>query len=113
MVKAKLETLDLDAGAIQNEMTRTGTVVRRRAREFGRFVADAAADTRITAQIEAELIRDSELSAWDVSVGTVDGRVTLSGEVTSTEQIGRAILLAYETPGVQEVTSTLTVSEQP
>ena len=113
ILDAKLEALQLDPAAIREEMTRTGQVVRRKAREFGQAVAEAAADTRITAEIKAELLHDSDLSAWDVSVTTTDGHVTLSGAVTSTEQIGRAILLSYETPGVREVTSVLQVKEKP
>ena len=58
------------------------------------------------------LLRDPELSAWDVSVTTTDGHVILSGDVTSTEKIGRAILLSYETPGVRDVTSVLQVRER-
>ena len=111
IVDAKLEALELDPAEIREEMTRTGQVVRRKAREFGQAVAEAAADTRITAEIKAELLRDPKLSAWDVSVTTTDGHVTLSGDVTSTEQIGRAILLSYETPWVREVTSVLQVKE--
>ncbi len=108
---AKLEALELDPAEIQEEMIRTGQVVRRKAREFGQAVAEAAADARITTEIKAALLRDPELSAWDVSVTTTDGHVILSGDVTSTEQVGRAILLSYETPGVREVTSVLQVEE--
>ena len=81
----------METGKIQEEMARTGEVVRRRARELGAVVADAAADTRITTEIKAALLRDPDLSAWNVSVSTTDGRVTLFGDVTSTAQIGRAI----------------------
>ena len=109
ILDAKLEALELDPTKMREEMTRTGQVVRRKAREFGQAAAEAAADTRITAQIKADLLRDPGLSAWDVSVTTTDGHVILSGDVTSTEQIGRAILLSYETPGVREVTSVLRV----
>ena len=108
---AKLEALELDPAEIQEEMIRTGQVVRRKAREFGQAVAEAAADARITTEIKAALLRDPELSAWDVSVTTTDGHVILSGDVTSTEQVGRAILLSYETPGVREVTSVFQVEE--
>ena len=111
ILDAQLEALNLDTGKIQEEMARTGEVVRRRARELGAVVADAAADTRITTEIKAALLRDPDLSAWNVSVSTTDGRVTLFGDVTSTAQIGRAIFLAYETPGVEEVTSTLRAQE--
>lgn len=112
VLNAKMEALELDPGKINNEMTRTGQVVRRRTREFGQIVAEATADARITTAIKTSLLRDPELSAWDISVSTTDGRVTLSGKVRSAEHIGRAILVAYETAGVSEVLSTLRVAEQ-
>lgn len=109
ILSAKMQALDLQTEAVRAEMRQTGTVVRRKAREFGRAVADAAVDARITTEIKAKLVGDSELSAWDISVSTSEGRVTLSGEVTSTEQVAKAILLAYETSGVREVVSTLRI----
>ena len=112
ILDAKLEALELDPVKINDEMTRTGRVVRRRTRELGQIVAEAAIDARITASIKASLLRDPELSAWDISVSTTDGRVTLSGNVHSAEQSGRAILVAYQTDGVREVLSTLRVTEQ-
>ena len=111
-VGRRLEALELDPRRIDDEMTRTGQVVRRRTQELGQIVAEATADLRITAAIKAQLLRDPELSAWDISVSTTDGRVTLSGTVRSAEHVGRAILLAYDTAGVHEVLSTLRVAEQ-
>jgi hyperosmotically inducible protein len=107
--KAKLEALDLDTGAIKEEIGRTGQVVRRKARELTEPVADAAVDARITAAIKLKLARDRELSARQISVSTAKGRVTLAGAVASPELIGRAVLLAMETDGVREVESNLQV----
>jgi osmotically-inducible protein OsmY len=102
-----LEALELRAGDISREMADTGKVVRRRARDLGVVVADATADARITAAIKAKLAADPALSALDISVDTTGGRVTLAGKVASTELIGRAMALALETSGVDEVVSTL------
>lgn len=107
-----MDALELDPERITDEMARTGQVVRRRTRELSQFVAEATADARTTAAIKPSLLRDPELSAWDISVSTTDGRVTLSGNVASPEHIGRAILVAYETANVHEVISTLRVAEQ-
>ena len=74
---------------------------------MGEAVKDVAVDARITATIKARLLKEPQLSAWDISVSTTDGRVTLAGSVSSHDLIGRAILLAYETDGVREVVSTL------
>jgi len=94
---------------ISNELARTGIVIRQKAREAGQALSDATADTRITAAIKAKLVRDPDLSAWNISVSTADGVVTLSGTGTSTGNIGKAILLAMETDGVRQVISTLRV----
>ena len=105
--KAKLESLDLRPEQISEELARTGKVVRRRARDLGDQVADAATDVRITTSIKAKLALDSELSAQSISVTTSQRHVTLSGTVSSPEAIGKAIALALEIDGVQEVTSTI------
>ena len=107
----KLEALDLDADHIRGELERSRTIVRRKAREIGAVASDAAADTRITAEIKAKLATDAELSAWRISVSTTDGRVTLAGSVDSPALIGKAIMLALDTEGVREVASTLIVKQ--
>jgi osmotically-inducible protein OsmY len=108
-VAAKLEALELRAQDIREELERGGKVVRRKARDVGETVADAAADTAITAGIKAKLALDPDLSAAAITVNTTDGRVTLAGTVSSPEAIGKAVLLALETRGVREVVSTLQV----
>jgi osmotically-inducible protein OsmY len=108
-VAAKLEALELQADTIQDELKQTGKVVRRKARDVGTAVADAAAEAQTTAAIKAQLVADPQLSAWDISVSTSGGVVTLSGTVSSPELIGRAMLLALETKNVTQVISTLQV----
>ncbi|MFZ1910514.1 MAG: BON domain-containing protein [Burkholderiales bacterium] len=107
---AKLDALQLSADDIRDELKQTGEVVRRKAREIGQAATDAATDTRITAEVKRKLLADPALSALDVSVNTTSGRVTLSGKVSSADQIGKAMLLALETDGVREVVSTLQVT---
>ena len=106
---AKLEALQLGAADIREELKQTGEVVRRKAREIGLAATDTATDTRITTEVKRKLLADAELSALDVSVNTTGGRVTLSGKVSSADQVGKAMLLALETDGVREVVSTLQV----
>lgn len=110
--KAKLDAYHLNSDEINDELTRTGKVVRRQASDFGSAVADATSDTRITAAVKAKFALDRDLSAWSISVSTTDGRVTLAGNVSTHEQIGKAMLLALETDGVREVNSTLQVKSQ-
>ena len=106
-IEAKLVAWHLTGDDIQKELTDTGKVVRRQMSDFGAAVADAAGDAQITGKIKAKLALDKELSALGISVRTTDGRVTLAGNVTSSKQIGKAMLLALETDGVREVSSTL------
>jgi osmotically-inducible protein OsmY len=110
-IAAKLEALELRAQDIREELERGGKVVRRKARDLGEAVTDAAADTAITAEIKGKLAIDPELSAAAITVNTTDGRVTLAGTASSPEAIGRAVLLALETKGVREAVSTLQVKQ--
>ncbi|HEX3987877.1 MAG TPA: BON domain-containing protein, partial [Verrucomicrobiae bacterium] len=72
-------------------------------------ISDAAADARITAAIKAKLVGDPDLSAVAISVSTTDGCVTLSGSASSPDNIRKAMTLAYNTEGVNQVVSTLLV----
>jgi hypothetical protein len=104
---AKLEALDLRPEDIHKELVEQGKVLRRKARDMGEAVSDAALDTRATAIIKTKLAADPDLSALSISVATTGGRVTLSGTVASPELIGKALALALETEGVREVISTI------
>jgi osmotically-inducible protein OsmY len=109
MVDAKMTAWHLHGDDIKDELSRTGKVLRRQASEFGVAVANATSDAAITAKIKAKYTIDREISAFGISVNTTDGRVTLAGNVTSHQQIGKAMLIALETDGVREVNSTLQV----
>lgn len=108
-IQEKLRILDLRTNDFKDELARTGKIVRRKAREAGQALADATADARITGSIKAKLLGDRELSVLSISVNTTGGVVTLSGTVPTPEAISKAMLLAMETDGVQEVISTLQV----
>lgn len=108
-IQEKLRILDLRTNDFKDELARTGKIVRRKAREASQALADATADARITAAIKAKLLGDRELSALSISVNTTSGIVTLSGTVSTPEAISKAMLVAMETDGVQEVISTLQV----
>jgi len=107
---ARLGALELRADEIKKEMAETGKVVRRRARDLGDAIADAAADARITAAVKAKLATDPELPALGISVNTTAGRVTLAGAVAAPELVGKSVALALETEGVREVVATLQVT---
>jgi hyperosmotically inducible periplasmic protein len=111
-IKDKVGNISLRTEDIKEELARSGRVIRKKAAEVKTSVADATADTRVTAAIKAKLVADPDLSALSVSVNTTDGVVTLSGSVPSHEQIGRAMRLALETEGTREVISTLQVRQE-
>ena len=108
-MKAKLDTLDLRADEIKAELAKTGEVVRRKAQDIGEMAADAASDARAVTEIKAKYAEDSTLSVWKISVSCSHGHVTLSGTVSSPDDIGKAVALALEADGVRDVTSTLQV----
>jgi hyperosmotically inducible periplasmic protein len=108
-LQEKLKDLDLHSDDIKEELARTGTIVRRKAREAGQAISDGTADARTTAAIKTKLLGSRDLSSMSISVNTTDGIVTLSGSVSSPDDIGKAVLIALETDGVKEVVSTLQV----
>ncbi len=108
-LRAKLDTLDLNADQIKDELDRTGEVVHRKAQDIGEAAADATSDARAVAEIKAKYAMDPSLSVWKISVSCNQGHIKLSGTVSSPEDIGKAMALALEAHGVRDVTSTIRV----
>jgi osmotically-inducible protein OsmY len=111
-VRAKIDTLNLHDDEITNELASTGKVFRAKAHAAGAAIADAASDVRTVTEIKAKYAADTTLSAWSISVGCSQGHVTLSGTVSSPEDIGRAVALAWDADGVVDVTATLQVKSK-
>ena len=107
-IKDKLNEINVED--IKEELARTGTVIREKAKVAGQSIAGATANARITATVKTKLIGEPGLSAFNINVDTTDGLVTLSGKVNSDDQVARAINLALETDGVHKVVSTLQVA---
>lgn len=106
-VKEKVSEIRTDD--IKDELARTGKVIRQKAKQAGNAIADATADARITASIKGKYAVDRDLSALNISVNTTGGLVTLSGTVSAADLVAKAMNVALETEGVQEVISTLQV----
>jgi osmotically-inducible protein OsmY len=66
-------------------------------------------DTVITTKIKSAMLTDKQVSATDISVTTVKGRVLLSGYAKSPDERQRAEGIARETPGVKEVSNKIEV----
>jgi osmotically-inducible protein OsmY len=105
----KLRNWHLDRDSISDELAKTGKVIREKTSQAGKAVSDATADARVSGAIKAKLVKDPDLSAWDIHVSTTDGVVTLSGTVSSPDLIGKAMELALDTDGARQVISTLQV----
>src|SRR5271155_2737212 len=104
-IEDKIRNLRLGTNDIKDELARTGKVVREKAREAGQAIAAAVPDARITGTIKGKLVADRDLSALSISVNTTDGLVTLSGQVATPEDVGKAVMLALDVDGVKQVTS--------
>jgi hyperosmotically inducible protein len=102
----KLKEWKLTPADIQQDLAKTGEVVRSKTAEVGERLDDA----RVVAVIKAKYVLDSNLSALAISVECHDGEVTLGGTVKSAELIGRAVGLALDTHGVHNVVSRLKVA---
>ena len=105
-----LTALHLRSEDIEQELARTGQIVRRSVVDWASELAGAAEDARVTTAVKARLVTDRELAGTAIAVTTTNGSVTLAGTVGSTELIGRAVALAMGTRGVREVRSTLNVA---
>jgi hyperosmotically inducible protein len=68
-------------------------------------------DASLTAAVKAKLAADSTLSGLKINVDTLDGVVTLSGEVRSQADKDAAARLARETGGVREVNDRLVIGK--
>jgi hyperosmotically inducible periplasmic protein len=80
----------------------------------GRSAADstsnAVSDAAITAQVNAQLAKDPNLSAMTIDVDTSGGQVALHGTAPDASSKERATTLAHGVKGVQSVDNQLTVA---
>lgn len=74
-------------------------------------VGDAISDTTITTKIKAKLAADHIASAFNISVETNQGTVTLSGKAPNQEAVERTIYIVKDTDGVREVRNNLTIQD--
>jgi len=75
-------------------------------------VGDKMKDAAITTAVNAELARDSELSALRINVDTVSGRVVLQGVAPTPAARERATSLAAKVDGVASVDNQLRVDSK-
>lgn len=77
-------------------------------RSTGEVIDDAA----ITSSVKAKFAADPEVKAHEIDVDTVDGVVTLSGNIDDNATRDEAIQLARNTDGVRGVTDNLSIKSE-
>ncbi|MFQ5352856.1 MAG: BON domain-containing protein, partial [Candidatus Binatia bacterium] len=73
----------------------------------GQIVDDAG----IVVSIKTAFARDEDISVWDINVDSYDGVVTLYGKVPSRKVGRRAVKIAREVKGVDDVIDRLRVDD--
>jgi hyperosmotically inducible protein len=66
-------------------------------------------DTWITTKVKAELLATKDVSGLDIKVETVNGVVSLSGDVDTQAEVDRAVATARKVDGVTRVDNRLVV----
>ncbi|MBI3191710.1 MAG: BON domain-containing protein [Pedosphaera parvula] len=94
---------------IRRQLDRAGQVIKREGGALTERLDGATLDARIVTVIEAKYTLDRDLSAWDISVASTQGHVTLSGTVNEPDLVVRAVVMALDTAGVVDVKSALRV----
>jgi len=79
-------------------------------RDTLRLVKDSSQDTATTTKVKTALLLSKHVSAFDTTVATARGEVTLTGEVPTEEVKGLAAAIARDTSGVSAVHNNLTVN---
>jgi len=72
-------------------------------------VGCAQSDTGITTAVKGKLVADDLVKARQINVDTKDKVVTLTGEVRTQAEESRALQIARETKGVQDVIDQISV----
>ena len=66
-------------------------------------------DAAITTAVKTKFLADTSISGLKIDVDTMDGVVTLNGDVASKAEVDRAVSVARETDGVKRVVNKLRV----
>jgi len=80
------------------------------AKDAANTAKGAIDDATITAQVNAGLAKDPDLSALKINVDTVNGKVTLNGPAPSTVARDRAETIVKSVTGVTSVNNQLVVT---
>ena len=84
-----------------------GNAIKEAAQDTGQAISDSA----LTVKVKSALMADSKLKSLQISVDTIDGVVTLTGQVDSQEDSRAAAQVAGAVEGVKSLTNNLTVKD--
>lgn len=108
------QRLDQAIASTEKQAEQVGQAVQRQAEaarsaagEMAQKVESKVEDAAITASVNAELAKDSKLSALRIDVDTVDGRVALRGKAPDAASRERATQLTLTVKGVRSVDNRL------
>jgi hyperosmotically inducible protein len=76
----------------------------------GKTVAARVDDASVTTRVRTALLNDPEIKAQSISVDTVQGVVTLSGNVRTAQERDKAVAVARRASGVADVKSALQIA---
>jgi hyperosmotically inducible protein len=96
----------------QANATEAGRDMKDAAKSTADNVGNKVDDARITTSVNAELAKDSSLSAVKINVDTDGGRVALKGSAPSESARERATVLASNVSGVVSVDNQLTIDRK-
>ena len=95
----------VNVGRAREAGARVGGAVAEGANEAQRVAADAA----LTAKIKSKMLLDDKIDAAAINVDTANRVVRLTGLVGSADERERAVQLARETEGVEQVVDQLAI----
>ena len=109
-VDGAVAKVEKKADEVQADMRAAGEKAKNNTAGAMDTVAAKAKDAVITSSVNAELAKDSQLSALRINVDTVEGRVALRGTAPDAASKERATTLAQRVDGVKAVDNQLTVA---
>jgi osmotically-inducible protein OsmY len=101
--------MQADASRGMDQAKQAGRDMAQDAKSATDKAGDKVADAVITTSVNAELAKDSSLSALKINVDTANGRVALRGTAPSEAARERATQLASNVKGVVSVDNQLSV----
>lgn len=92
--------------SVQNELRVTGNQ-----QTVGERLSQDAGDAALTARVKTRLLTSRNTSGLAINVDTENDVVTLNGEVETDAERELAVLIAANTPGVEDVRDNLSIEE--